>query len=154
MTRVYRNRIEALPQSPGPARGATRPFLLLGNGEWPELVLATSPSCFSIKSQSPGPSQPAPPSLLFLFASPQALSWPKPSHSLVQSASIPHGPVWPGAVAPAPVSLASAPVSLAPTPVSSAPKLLWVWLLCSTHPDQASAWQGGGAGSGHGPRVQ
>lgn len=55
MTRVYRNRIKALPQSPGPARGTARPFLLPVSGEWPGLVLAMSPSCLSIESQSPGP---------------------------------------------------------------------------------------------------
>lgn len=57
MTRVYRNRIKAVPQSPGPARGAARPFLQPGSGEWPEPVLATSPSCLSMESQSPDPSQ-------------------------------------------------------------------------------------------------
>lgn len=147
MTRVYRNRIKALPQSPGPAQGAARPFLLLGSGEWPEPVLTTSPSGLSIKSQSPDPSPPAPPSPpVPVFISPGAVV-AKAFPFFVQSASIPRGPAWPAAVAPAPASSAPAPMSLAP-------KLLWVWLLSSTHPHRASAWQGGGASSGHGPRVQ
>lgn len=130
------------PEPRASSRGsrALRPAGWPGSGEWPELVLAMSPFCFSIKSQTLVPPNQHLHPLLLLFASSQALSWPKPSHSLVQSASSPLGPVWPGVVAPA--------------PLSSAPKLLWAWLLGSTRPDQASARQGGGAGSGRGPRVQ